>query len=104
MTTQTQELTVQDIEAGYENADWLGYGYLNERRHTDADAQARGDAYVLQIAAAHKWSTVDLFNFVNSRVGRHFGDLVFGGWNDAEVETQLEGMVRWAIREGAVRR
>jgi hypothetical protein len=100
----TTKLTSSDIELGLDNPAWSGHGYLGERGRQPHAAVVRGDAFLLREANARGWAIEELFDFTNSRVGRHFGDLVFGGWDDAEVEKQLPGLIRWAIREGAVTR
>lgn len=102
--TAPAPLTISDLLAGLEDERWLGFGYLGERSHQKAAAQDRGDLYVLQVANEQGWTRDELIVFVVSRVGRHFGDLVFGGWSDAEVEAQLAGMLRWAQREGSAPR
>lgn len=91
MTTQ---LTTADIEAGYANDEWLGFGYLGERSHRTRSEQDRGDAFLLRYAAERRWTRDELFTFANSRDGRWFGDLVFGGWDDAEVERQAPRLLR----------
>lgn len=90
----TPALTLEDIEAGLDNDTWLGHGYLGERRHQRRAAQDRGDAFLLRAANARGWHPDYLFAFMNSRDGRHFGDLVFGGWDDSEVEAQIAGFFR----------
>lgn len=83
------QLTVDDVEAGLDNPEWGGYGYLGERSRQRRSAQDRGDAFLLREANRRGWTAAQLFDFVNSGTGRHFGDLVFGGWSDADVERQL---------------
>lgn len=82
-------LTVDDVEAGLDNPEWGGYGYLAERSRARRAVQDRGDAFLLREANARGWAPARLFEFTNSGMGRHFGDLVFGGWSDAEVERDI---------------
>lgn len=83
--TKRRELTVEDIEAGMDNDEWLGFGYLGERSRERRAAQDRGDAMVLAEANRRGWTPERLFTWLNSRDGRHFGDLAFGGWDDVEL-------------------
>jgi hypothetical protein len=83
MTTKTTrtDLTVDDIEAGYANDAWLGFGYLGERQRAGSSPAgiAAADAYLLSIANAQGWTPDELFAWLNSKNGRHFGDDAFGG-------------------------
>jgi hypothetical protein len=47
-----------------------------------------GDTLLLNYANKNDWDVVDLFNFCNSRDGRHYGDLIFGGFTPREVADQ----------------
>jgi hypothetical protein len=89
MTTQTHTLDTVDILAGYGNDDWLGFGYLGERRNaqdtTDPecapvtdDRLAAADAAILSEANRRRWTPSQLFQWLNSRDGRHYGDAAFG--------------------------
>ncbi len=81
-------LTVQDIEAGYETDGWLGFGYLGERRNA-AEAARSGewefanvtaaDTLALEVANAKHWSRSRFFQWLNSKDGRWFGDMTLGG-------------------------
>lgn len=79
-------LTVGDIARGYEDDRWLGWGYLGGRRHLDVETRDRADAIVLDYANAHRWSADRLFEWMNSRPGRHFAD-----WPDQPGADQLLG-------------
>lgn len=73
----TTRLTVADIEAGYDNDGWEGYGYLGERERAYRAAKTRGaadmaDAAVLLHANANGWSAERLFEWLNSKAGRWF--------------------------------
>lgn len=63
--------------------DWKGWGYLGEReRNADHANRADADAFVIAYATSHNWTDADLFTWANSRNGRKFGDLAFGGWDN----------------------
>lgn len=76
--TATTTLTAQDIEAGYDDARWCGWGYLQGRHYEDAAEVAKADQYVLGMAARQGWDAEDLFHWANSKDGRWFGDWFFG--------------------------
>jgi hypothetical protein len=76
----TATLTTKDIEAGYEDERWLGWGYLGERDRTDGPTD-RADAIVLRFAAERGWDAEDLFHWANSKDGRWFGDWAFGSFD-----------------------
>lgn len=67
-------LTVEDIEAGYDHDDWLGFGYLNGRTYLEDDDQAEADARLLAYANAHGWTAARLFTWCNSKPGRWYAD------------------------------
>lgn len=77
-------LTQADIEAGYENEEWLGWGYLGGRESLSESERADGDAQVLAYANAHGWTAARLFTWLNSRPGRHFADDVTLGSRHAD--------------------
>lgn len=89
MTTATR-LTTDNIEAGYDDDKWQGFGYLGAREgaiqsieagewNGDLANIAAADQAVLDHANAKGWSTGRLFAFLNGRAGRHFADTAFGG-------------------------
>src|SRR5262245_18853172 len=87
-------LTVDDIEAGYRNDDWQGFGYLGERMRagsTDHRRRTAADTAVLEVANANGWSAQRLFeDFLNAKVGRWFGDIAYGSDDDlARAATSL---------------
>lgn len=81
MTTATKAkaLTLDDLEAGYSNENWGGFGYLGARRDAYATAAGRAVFVPLDIAivvkanAAH-WSAERLFDWTNSIPGRWIGE------------------------------
>lgn len=92
-------LTVDDIEAGYADDRWGGFGYLNERQHAMATAAgrrdaAKADARILAYANAQGWTPEDLFQWTNSTYGRHFGDSFRGGESVVPTEAQEALMER----------
>lgn len=80
-------LTVADIEAGYEHDGWLGFGYLGERRNA-AEAVRSGeweyanvtaaDTLALKIANEKGWTAKRFFDWLNSKDGRFFADMTLG--------------------------
>lgn len=95
------QLRTRDIEAGLTDERWLGHGYLGERWSRTRAAQRRADRYLLREANALGLDRDRLVQFVVSKNGRWFADLVFGGWDDAEVERCIERWGRDLIREFA---
>ena len=81
-------LTTKDINSLYAEDDWCGYGYLGERQShyfTQTEMAVLGDRLLLEHANESGWDRLDLFMFCNSRIGRHYGDLVFGGFTYQEI-------------------
>jgi hypothetical protein len=80
--------TTADLEAMYRNDEWLGFGYLGERRNLltsrDEEVPARPDLVAMAdnmaIAEANRLGlTADqFFAWANSRVGRYYADCMFG--------------------------
>jgi hypothetical protein len=83
-TRTRSALSVGDIEAGYENEEWLGWGYLGGRQELSAVEREHGDVLVLAYANKHGWDIDRLFLWLNSRPGRHFADDVTLGSRHAE--------------------
>lgn len=98
MQQQTEIQTIEDLREAFKtfvyHDDYLGYGYLGERRdmvdriqENPADAAKlterldAADQLILDIMQRNQWSTEDLFTFVNSKSGRYFADSVFFGHN-----------------------
>lgn len=97
MTTET-ELTVADIEAGYSNPAWGGFGYLGERERAMRTAEGRelaaaADAWVLFVAGSEGWTAGELFAWLDSKPGRWYGDAAFGG-HGYETATTLVRRIR----------
>jgi hypothetical protein len=82
--TSPTKLTVQDILAGYDNDEWLGFGYLGERSNaldgSDPESPARPervalvDQFIVDQANARGWTADRLFTWLNSKDARHFAD------------------------------
>lgn len=71
-------LTVETIEAAYRNEEWEGFGYLGERRDRDAGLVAAADEKALAAANAAGMDEARFFIWLNSKLGRWFGDCMFG--------------------------
>ena len=84
------------FDAMESHPDWCGWGYLGERKRfrsaEDPDSYAallgeakvnaiiaKSDQAVLDYADAQGWSEAQLFEWANSRAGRHFADAAFSG-------------------------
>lgn len=79
----TKPLTIDDIEAGYDNPEWGGYGYLSEREHAGrtragAAQMALADAAILEEANSRGWTPAQFFYWLNSKDGRWFGEEALG--------------------------
>lgn len=85
MTTAT--LTIADIQAGYGNPAWLGHGYLGSRTIESMDRLAFADALALKLANEQGMTPEQFFSWLNSRTGRHFADVAFGGDDPDVIET-----------------
>ena len=91
-TTAAQALTLADLIAGYNHEDFGGYGYLGGRRDALSNLAykvditaglaeiAAADQFVLDTANSRGWDAERLFQWANSRDGRHFADDAFGGF------------------------
>jgi hypothetical protein len=73
---------------GYASDEWLGFGYLGERRSaldsSDPESQRahlvdETDDFVLDYANQLGWTADELFAWANSKNGRWLGDVAFGG-------------------------
>jgi len=103
-------LTVDDIERGYDDDRWGGWGYLGERQRSMVTARGRkqaehADARVLLYANEQGWTPEDLFQWTNSTYGRHFGDAFFG-WDreptaaeEALIERDAKLLLRKVVAE-----
>lgn len=89
---QPHRLTVADLEAGYSRDEWQGWGYLGERQQAMTTAAgrrgaARSDRAVLAEANRLGWTADQLFEWANSREGRHFADQAL--WEKGGVERAM---------------
>jgi hypothetical protein len=97
-------LTRDDLEDGYQNEEWGGYGYLGERTSLTPAQRRKADAAILAVANREGWSKAKLFKFTNSRASRHYADSVSFGENQAKLEHNIHTQyVPWAQREGHMR-
>lgn len=96
--TRTTRLTVADIEAGYAEPEWQGFGYLGARTHEADDSEAGftledraiADKVLLATANALGLSRADFFLWLNSRLGRHYGDMALHcGSSETEIRTLI---------------
>lgn len=86
------ELTTADFDRMTANDEWLGFGYLGARRNTltSNDPEAPADPALVAAADAKALAEANrlgltheqLFDWANSRVGRYYGDCMFG--NDGQ--------------------
>jgi hypothetical protein len=84
-------LTTADIERMYDHEDWAGRGYLFERSYQDdAEKVAAADAKALDAANRLGLTYEQMFEWANSRVGRWFGDCMFGS-NGRHAEKYVPG-------------
>jgi hypothetical protein len=90
------DLTLDDLEAGYDNENWAGFGYLGARRDGMAKASGRAimadlDARVIAFANAEGWSLTDLFDFTDSKNGRWLAEsfLYNGTTNERDFKALL---------------
>lgn len=64
------------FDAMMDNPEWLGFGYLNSRKHLPARARRWADEFAIEEIGkafpAHKDQA--LFDFANSKLGRWFGE------------------------------
>lgn len=86
-----RELTVQDIEAGYTNDAWLGFGYLGGRRGAIEAVQTgewesarvtEAGTMALEVANRKHWSPERFFQWLNSKDGRWYADMTVGSDDD----------------------
>lgn len=84
-------LTTADIERMHDHENWHGFGYLGERSYQDdAEKVAVADAKALDAANRLGLTYEQLFDWANSKVGRWFGDCMFGS-NGRHAEKYLPG-------------
>lgn len=88
MTTKTAALTVKNIEDAYFHNDWHGFGYLGERRNAiqalesgewTIDNISEADEMALKIANGKGWTPARFFDWLNSKDGRWYADIMLGG-------------------------
>lgn len=68
-------LTIGDIEDFAESEVWGGYGYCNARHlaHRTAVIDA-ADTMLIEVANEQGWTLADLRTFLDSKVGRWYGE------------------------------
>jgi hypothetical protein len=99
--------TAQIFEAFAQRDEHLGYGYIGERRMAleSVEEGEAGEALALQVRIADDavlafadeagWSDEDLFAWANSKDGRWYADVMFGGsgvdlWQRAQRYVRLQ--------------
>lgn len=94
-------ITAAHIAEGYENPDWLGYGYLGARQSMSATVRATADRVVVRMANERGWTPEVFFEWMNSKCGRWFGDATHGPsrWTQrdmvAATERLFDGIEDW---------
>jgi hypothetical protein len=93
--TETSKITKADILAGYNNPGWNGFGYLGDRKRTQASKAliAKADARLLQEANAAGWTHEQFFTWLNSKYGRWYADAWFGGGQGAALERDIRDTI-----------
>jgi len=81
-----------EIQEAYNNPNWAGWGYLGERQvafgRLPSETINEIDRGILAATANAGLSSRALFEWLNSRPGRHFGDWAFGGGLDLSGDIQ----------------
>lgn len=85
-TTTTTYRTFDEMADDYEFA---GFGYIGGREYLTTKARAAADAFVVAHAIGSGWTDEDLFAWANSRMGRHFADMVCGGEDPIDAHRML---------------
>jgi hypothetical protein len=98
-------LTIADLAKAGNDDRWLGFGYLGTRAialsDSDPEVPAQpvlveaADQRVIDLANERGWDYEDLFNWCNSKLGRWFGDAIFG----ARTSTRFDQRIDRAVRE-----
>jgi len=73
---QSTPLTRDDIQLAYGNGEWKGYGYLGERSRaavTISHLEAVDNA-ALAVANAKRWTAAQLFDWLDSKLGRWYAE------------------------------
>lgn len=104
--TATAPLTTTNIEAGYDHDEWLGYGYLGQRRLaldvSDGESEplevmearvAVADEMVLFHANRLGWTGAQFFAWLNSKYGRWVAELLIVDTLDASTDRQLRNLM-----------
>lgn len=91
MTTKTSRRTVSEFNLMYLNEEWLGFGYLGERRNQTDDRLVRtADVKAIDEANRLGLTHAELFDWANSKNGRWYGDCMFGN-NGRHADDYLPG-------------
>ena len=89
------KFTAADIAAARKDPRWGGWGYLGERDSMNPAMKARIDGILVDAANDQGWTPEELFQFCNSRPGRHFAD-------DARSGRDVETLRRWYLNRKTI--
>jgi len=88
------QISQADIEAGYDNENWSGWGYLQGRQSASVQRVEAADAAVVNAANRLGWSEEEFFAWMNSKRGRWAADsLIHGSGSDIDELMSLEDII-----------
>lgn len=93
-TVNYAPIRVSELDAMQANENWLGFGYLGTRHHTDEDTRATMDQIVVRHANFNRWTRTELFLWANSTYGRHAADAMSDG---PDVEANYQRACGWDL-------
>ena len=98
-------LTREDINRGYKDPRWGGFGYLHAREQaTSPNRRSAADLALLRLANRRHWTYETLFEDVlNNQAGRIYGEWANDQFrSDAQLDTILEALeVHQGVTPGA---
>ena len=78
MTTTTHAaLKVEDLLTVLDSASHGGHGYLTGRGEGDPEIEAHADVQVVRQANELGFDRFDLFEWANSKAGRHYAEVAY---------------------------
>ncbi len=76
---------------------WLGFGYIGGRQYAEPAEVEMADTFILDMTA--DWTDEELFAWANSKDGRWFADVLFGGnWTQADLDMAGRYVRKQAVR------